>query len=152
MSFDRSRKKPHDYQVPAGRQRCEPAFADSDRLMINGERVCPSIATGPVAGPSDPPLVAPPPPAARTDAQRLRVLALPVVCLVVGLTLGIAIGRATAPEALPPALHEAPAATPSTTDGGTAIRGAEHPARNRAASPDGSPDPDPGQPADPPGQ
>ena len=141
MSFDRSRKKPQDYRVPAGRQRCAPAFADSDRLMIDGEPLCPSIATGPIAAAPAPPPVAPTPSAPRAAAQRLRALALPVLCLLVGLTLGLAIGRATAPEALAPALqHEAPATPPSTTDSDDHARpGAEHPTAEQAASQPGSP-------------
>ena len=136
MSFDRSRKKPQDYRVPAGRQRCAPAFADSDRLMIDGELLCPPVAAAPA-----PPPVAPTPPAPRAAAQRLRALALPVLCLLVGLTLGLAIGRATAPEALAPALqHEAPATPPSTTDGDDHARPvAGHPTAKQAASQPGSP-------------
>ena len=136
MSFDRSQKKPQDYQLPAGPQRCEPAFADSDLLLIDGRRVCAAIETGPGDGPVDPPPVAPAPPAPpapRDDTGLLRVVALPAVCLVVGLTLGVAIGRATVPEAPAAAVQQAAPAAPTAATEGNATPGAERPAADQAA-------------------
>ncbi|HSA79205.1 MAG TPA: hypothetical protein VLE23_00200 [Geminicoccaceae bacterium] len=150
MSLDRSQKKPQDYQLPAGRRRHEPAFAASDRLVIDGERACPAIPTAPRAAPVDPPAA----PAPRDDAPPWRVVALPVVCLLVGLALGMAIGRATAPEALPSAPQQAAPASPAseTDDDANATPGAEHPAADQVASEGGSPEPDPPPPDDAPDQ
>jgi hypothetical protein len=114
--LDRTQKKPHDYRVPAGQRRYERAFADSDRLTIEGERVSAAPEAGAAA------LAEPAPPIDRERAaapgaaagrRLLGLLAVPGACLVLGLVLGFVAGTVVTSEPVPVVIqHQDPAVTP----------------------------------------
>lgn len=103
MLTDRTEKKPHDYRIPEGRERCRPAFAEDDELKIDGRPISAVFR-------EDRPVVSTPAPPAHSELrvhdrpraetrpqidimEVLRRFGLPVLLFVVGLTLGIALGQ-----------------------------------------------------------
>jgi len=103
MLTDRTEKKPHDYRIPKGRERCTPAFDEDDELKIDGRpigavfREDRPIASTP-APPAHPELPVHEKPWAETRprfdiVEALRRFGLPVLVFVVGLALGIALGQ-----------------------------------------------------------
>ena len=138
MSLDRTQKKPHDYRLPPAQRRHQLAFADSDRLTIEGARVSAAIEGGAAVLPEHASPIgrerdaAPRPAASR---QLLGVVAVPGACLALGLVLGFVAGTVVTSEPIPVAVHQegAATATPEAAGEGSPALDAQSTAEGPAA-------------------